>query len=203
MSIETLIRKTLNEGNISIQVIDPELAIVQLKKRGVPAKIDPKYDDEILIDLKYKTKILAWMMSDEGGWDSRDLMGVYDELLESNEEVIEEGYEDKFLPKALKKFQSLLPEVKFTTKGKTVIIGKYNNKELLNFDFDVENDDWTDNKDVDMFVLEVEYGDESNMTREPAFLAWINNYDKEFKALNASLKAKDDAKIKKAIQNLF
>lgn len=86
MSIEKLIEKTLNEGNVSIQVVDSDVAILQLKKYGVPAKVDPKYDDEILVDLKYKKQILKWMLSDEGGWDKRDLMGVYDELLESCEE---------------------------------------------------------------------------------------------------------------------
>lgn len=115
----------------------------------------------------------------------------------------ESNYLDKVLPKSLAKMKSLLPEVSFSTKGKDSIIGKWNKNDLIIINFSVDNDDWTDYKDVDIFDINVEYKNSGSSEQQPGFSSWINNYDKEFKALNAALKTKDDKRIEDAIDNLF
>ena len=81
-----IILESLNEADqgevVNIQVVDPAAAIKDLKKAGVSAKKNKKEDDEIVVNLKDKKKVVAWMLKD-GDWDMDDIESMYPSLVES------------------------------------------------------------------------------------------------------------------------
>lgn len=81
-----IVLESLNEADqgevVNIQVVDPDAAIKDLKKAGVSAKKNKKEDDEIVVNLKDKKKVVAWMLKD-GDWDMDDIESMYPSLVES------------------------------------------------------------------------------------------------------------------------
>lgn len=66
--------------DISIQVIDQDIAIRNLKRIGVKAVPHALLDDEIIVNSKDKVNVIKWMLN--SGWTADDLEDIYPELLE-------------------------------------------------------------------------------------------------------------------------
>lgn len=83
MSFREFLATELNEATISIQVTDAKETIANIKKHnaGFVAKLSKIHDDEIVVDLKDKAKVVKWMLSDWGGWEMEDIKDIYPELL--------------------------------------------------------------------------------------------------------------------------
>jgi hypothetical protein len=97
MKFSEFLNEELNEAYASVQVIDVDDAVKELKKAGVKsARPSKKIDDEVEFNLKDKKKAVAWML--DAGFDKEDIEDMYPELLES-----EETYKE-FFAKKLKKY---------------------------------------------------------------------------------------------------
>jgi hypothetical protein len=83
MSFKEFLETKINEATLSIQVTDPKETIANIKKHnaGFVAKLSSTRDDEIVVDLKDKSKVVKWMLSDWGGWELEDIKDIYPELL--------------------------------------------------------------------------------------------------------------------------
>jgi len=81
MNFNELVEKT-----VGIQVSDVSDTLKDLQKAKIKAKRSSKYDDEIVVDVKDKNKVVKWML-DVGGWEEQDIEDLYPELLESDESV--------------------------------------------------------------------------------------------------------------------
>jgi hypothetical protein len=83
MSFKEFLESELNEATVSIQVTDVKDTIANIKKHnaGFVAKPSKTQDDEIVVDLKDKEKVVKWMTGDWGGWELDDIKELYPELL--------------------------------------------------------------------------------------------------------------------------
>ena len=83
MSFKEFLEQELSEATTSIQVTDAKETIANIKKHnaGFVAKLSKTHDDEIVVDLKDKAKVVKWMLSDNGGWEQEDIEELYPELL--------------------------------------------------------------------------------------------------------------------------